>query len=147
MHDGSDSHRPTVYMPLTPDYDRLSVIESQMSEMMQAMKNMTMHQQEEFSQIKQGLNDTTEEVWRLKEVQGSSSGRFAPPARIAEHEEFITENDQDCFPDANGQRAREPFEAFQTPAKRADYGELADAVERGQAPEESPAQAPGEACV
>ena len=54
-----DSNRP-VYMPLTPDYDRLAVIEAQMSEMMNVMRT-------KFTQIEQGLQDTTEEVYRQKD--------------------------------------------------------------------------------
>ena len=78
----------------------------------------------------------------MREVQGSSSGWFAPPGRIPEHEP-VTENDQDSFPDAKAQSSTEPLGATSEPAKRADLGGYADAVERAKHPE-SVAHAPGE---
>ena len=92
--------------------------QSQLSEMLQVMKGMAMHQQSflsdmksdmnnKFSQLEQGMLGTIGEVWRLREVQGSSSGMGIRPVRIAEHEELIKQNDQDSFIDAEGLQARE----------------------------------------
>ena len=140
-------------MPLTPDHDRLAVIESQMSHT-QSQMSETQAQMTEMmnvmmtksTQFEQGLNGTTEEVLRQRGVRGSTSGMLSRPASIPEHSMPITENDQDSFALRNGQRASDAMGAAPFTAKRADLGEHTDVVEpQTYIPCAAPAQGPREA--
>ena len=77
-------------------------------------------------------------------MQSGLAGKFVLPGHIAEHEELITENDQDSFSRDKTCPDKTPFEGNDTPAKRADLDSQMDASSRSQAPVEGVAHARGE---